>query len=81
MKIRYPIRAGLYVALLVGLAWSLLLTPASAAPDVGAALIAAVMAGRGDTLRRLALTAAIPCVAWSAAAPTSMPRCPATAPR
>lgn len=53
MKIRYPIRAGLYVALVVGLAAALLLTPVKAASDDGAALIAAVKAGRIDAVRGL----------------------------
>ena len=53
MKIRYPIRAGLYVALVVGLAAALLIGPAKASSDEGDALIAAVRAGRADTVREL----------------------------
>ncbi|MEG3791500.1 ankyrin repeat domain-containing protein [Lysobacter sp. CCNWLW3] len=53
MRIRYPIRAALYAALVLGLLSAMLLKPARATVDQGAALIDAVRAGRLDTLREL----------------------------
>ncbi|KRA17411.1 ankyrin repeat domain-containing protein [Lysobacter sp. Root604] len=53
MRIRYPIRAALYAALVLGLLASMLLKPASAAAEDGAALIDAVRAGRIDALRHM----------------------------